>query len=197
MKESETTSPEGKVEMNNRKASVSKSMSEKIVRWLEKLGRSGVMLLFLVSLMAFSGCGEEKPLTPEQQSLLSAWSIRDSLEKAFKKESVDDVMTLLGPPLSTRADTRAQLERLFAMFKTVNLTLVMDSGIIDSTTRSITFMAHWTVSAIPHDKTIPHYFQTGECRLIVTLRQSPNPSKLEDLVGETFFSAPAKPGSAA
>ncbi len=139
-----------------------------------------------------AGCGEVKPLNPEEQSLVNAWKIGDSLQKAYARESVGGVMDLLAPPLSNRADTRIQLERLFGLFRKMDLTLVMDSGEVDETTHSVTFRAHWTMTGLPKTGSGPRYFQTGECRMVVLTRKSPAPARIESLTGDTFLSAPPK-----
>ncbi|EQD25741.1 MAG: hypothetical protein D084_Lepto4C00009G0001, partial [Leptospirillum sp. Group IV 'UBA BS'] len=146
--------------------------------------RSGMIAFALLATLVSAGCGEVKPLTPEEQSLVSAWKVSESLQKAFDRESVDEVMGLLAPPLSVRPDTRIQLERLFGMFKRINLTLVMDSGEVDSATHSITFSAHWTLTGLPKIGSGPRYFQTGECRMVTSMRKAPAPSRLEDISGD-------------
>lgn len=161
---------------------------------MSMVNRFGWGVLVLAILVGSAGCGEVKPLTPEQQSLVSAWSIGKSLQKAFTARSSDAVMELLSPSFSEKPQTRGQLERLFTMFDSLDLHLVMDSGIVDSTSKTVTFMAHWTLTGIPKEKTLNHYFQTGECQMIVTLREAPHPSKIESLTGDSFMMVPAKPG---
>ncbi len=157
------------------------------------LFRYGMIAFALVAIISFAGCGEVKPLTPEEQSLVNAWKIGDSLQKAYARESVDEVMDLLAPALSMRPDTRIQLERLFGLFRKMDLTLVMDSGEVDETTHSVTFRAHWTMTGLPKTGSGPRYFQTGECRMVVLARKSPAHARIESLTGDTFLSAPPKP----
>lgn len=156
------------------------------------LFRLGMIAFLLGGIISLAGCGEVKPLNPEEQSLVNAWKVGDSLQKAYASESVDGVMDLLAPPLSNRPDTRIQLERLFGLFRKLDLTLVMDSGEVDQTTHSVTFRAHWTMTGLPKTGSGPRYFQTGECTMVVLARKSPAPARIESLTGDTFLSAPPK-----
>lgn len=151
-----------------------------------------MLALVIAAALGMSGCGEVKPLTPEEQSLVSSWKIGKSLESAYSKESVDAVLSLLAPSLSSRPETRTQLARIFGMFRKLNLTLVMDSGEVDPTTHAITFRAHWTLTGLPKTGSGPRYFQTGECRMVVTMEKAPHRSRIESISGDTFLVAPAK-----
>ncbi len=150
-----------------------------------------LVLLFAVALLS-SGCGEVKPLTPEEQSLVSAWKIGKSLRRAYSKESVDEVVSLLTSSLANRPETRPQLAKMFGMFRKLDLTLVMDSGEVDPTTHSITFRGHWTMTGLPKSGSGPRYFQTGECQIVVSMAKTPNPSRIESISGDTFLAVPAK-----
>lgn len=152
---------------------------------------AGAMLVFL------GGCGEVKPLTPEQQSFMSAWKIGKDLEKAFAQESPEAVESFLGSPLSDDPKTHAGLVGIFAVLDKIDLRIVMDSGTVDETGHSIVFHGHWTMAAISKGPLKPgtRYFQTGEARLVVAIRKSPGKPKLLSLTGDTFLrtSIAAKP----
>lgn len=149
--------------------------------------------LAVLVLAGFSGCDSVKPLTPEEQSFVSAWGVRENLQKAFKAESVDQVLATLSPDLADSPKTRKDLSDMFETFRTLDFQLVMDSGTIDETARTIHFRAHWTMTGVPKSKTARHYFQTGECRVDISLRKSPAPSRIQRILGDTFLALPGKP----
>ncbi len=169
-----------------------KRISRGVMGVLKRKFNGPILLLVVAVALVASGCGEVKPLTPDEQSLVSAWKIGKLIQRAYSKESVDDVVSHLSSPLATRPETRAQLTRLFGMFRKLDLTLVMDSGEVDPTTHSITFHAHWTMTGLPKSRSGPRYFQTGECRIVVSMAKAPHPSRIESISGDTFLAAPAK-----
>ena len=158
------------------------------VAWLTL---AGVMLVVL------GGCGEVKPLTPEQQSFMAAWRIGKDLGKAFAKGNPQAVEGLLGPPLSVDPKTHTGLLGIFAVLDKIDLRIVMDSGTVDETGHVMNFQGHWTMSAISKGplKAGTRYFQTGEARFVVSLAQPPGKPRLLALTGDTFLrtSIAAKP----
>ena len=158
-------------------------------------GGAGMFLAGMLILLG--GCEDVKPLTPEQQSYVSAWKIGKSLGKAFSTESPEAVESLLGPPLSSDPKTHAGLMGIFAVLDKIDLRIVMDSGTVDETGHAIIFHAHWTMSAISKGpkKAGARYFQTGEARMVVALSTPPGKARLLSLTGDTFLrtSIAAKP----
>ena len=152
---------------------------------------AGAMIVFL------GGCGEVKPLTPEQQSFMGAWKIGKDLGKAFAQGTPQAVEGILGPPLSEDPKTHAGLVGIFAVLDKIDLRIVMDSGTVDETGHAIIFHGHWTMSAISKGppKAGTRYFQTGEARMVVALRHPPGKPSLLSLTGDTFLrsSIAAKP----
>jgi hypothetical protein len=150
-----------------------------------------VLSFFFLGMISASGCEDVKPLSPDQQSIVSAWNVREQLEHAYALESVDNVLNLLSPELASAPNTRSTLSKLFGMLKSVDLHLSMDSGQIDTTAREIHFRAHWTLTGLSSGKA-ERYFQTGECRLVVSLRKAPLPAQILRIEGDSFLSAPGK-----
>ena len=157
---------------------------------------SGIRLLALAfvlfGFLSATGCEDVKPLTPEEKSLVSAWSVRERMEHAYSEKSVDNVLNVLSPELASIPDMRTQLTNLFGMFESVDLHLIMDSGRIDTTAHIVHFRAHWTVTGVPKGKKEGHYFQTGECRLAISLQKAPLPAQILKIEGDTFLAAPGK-----
>jgi hypothetical protein len=122
---------------------------------------------------------------------VSAWSVKSRIEHAYAEMSVDNVLNILSPELAASSDTRTQLSSLFGMFSSIDLHLTMDSGRIDTTAHTVHFRAHWTMTGIPKTKA-GRYFQTGECRLVVTIRKAPLPARIQEIDGDTFLAAPGK-----
>ncbi len=160
----------------------------KRISWL-----GGLWAILAVSaIVSLSGCGEVKPLTPEQKSFMSAWKIGKEMGKAFEKGSPEAVENLLGPPLSQDPKTHIGLTRLFALLDKIDLRIVMDGGMIDQTGHDVVFRAHWTMAGVSKSpKAGVRYFQTGECRLVVSIENAPKTSRLLSLSGDTFLRAPA------
>lgn len=167
-----------------------KSFSE-VVANTKATGRLFFAGLLLFGFLGAAGCEDVKPLTPEEQSLVSAWSVKDRIEHAYAEMSVDNVLNTLSPGLAASPDTRTHLSTLFGMFRSVDLHLTMDSGRIDTTAHTVHFRAHWTMTGIPKTKA-GRYFQTGECRLVVSIRKAPLPARIQEIAGDTFLAAPGK-----
>jgi hypothetical protein len=172
-------------------------LSLRMIKGIRPILFGGAGMLLVGMLILLGGCEDVKPLTPEQQSFVSAWKIGKKLGKAFSAESPEAVEALLGPPLSLDPKTHAGLMGIFAVLDKIDLRIVMDSGTVDETGHAIVFHAHWTMSAISKGpkKAGARYFQTGESRMVVGLAKPPGKARLLSLTGDTFLrtSIAAKP----
>ncbi|MGC8528812.1 MAG: hypothetical protein ACP5OP_01245 [Leptospirillia bacterium] len=164
-------------------------LSLRMIKGLRSLFFGGAGMVLVGMLIVIGGCEDVKPLTPEQQSFMSAWKIGKNLGKAFATQSPKAVEALLGPPLSLDPKTHAGLVSIFAVLDKIDLRIVMDSGTVDETGHAIVFHAHWTMSAISKGpkKAGARYFQTGEARMVVGLSKPPGKARLLSLTGDTFL----------